>query len=88
MFERSPIARFLTMPDQHTDAEAKLKKLGDRLRQGFAKQHPVSEKNLETVRGAIRDQYEQEQAVKREAKPAPDASKERDRKSPEPGQDR
>ena len=70
------------MPDQNTDAEAKLEKLGQRVRAGFAKQHPAQ--NLETVRGAVREQYEQEQEAKR-GKPAtpPGPAKERQPKEPD-----
>lgn len=38
------------MPDQNTKAEEKLLKLGQRLRQGFARQHAVTEQSLETDR--------------------------------------
>jgi len=70
------------MPNQHTDAEAKLQKLGERLRAGFAKQHPAQ--NLDAVRGAVREQYEQEQKAKRE-KPItpPTPKKERAREEPD-----
>jgi len=51
------------MPDPDTDAAAKLQKLGERLRAGFAKQHPAQD--LDAVRGAVREQYEQEQEAKR-----------------------
>jgi hypothetical protein len=72
------------MPDQKPDAEAALKKLGQRLREDFVKKHPIPEKSLETVRDAVREQYEQEQKAEREKKPAPDAAKEKQRQPPEP----
>jgi hypothetical protein len=72
---RSQIARFLTMPNQKPDAEAALRKLGQRIREGHAMKHPATEKDLEAVRNVVRDQYEQEQKAEREQKPAPDASK-------------
>jgi hypothetical protein len=74
------------MPKQKPDAEAALQRLGQRLRAGMAEQHPAQ--NLETVRGAVREQYEQEQEAARGKKPAPDAAKEPQRKPPEPDQER
>ena len=76
------------MPKPNTDAETALQKLGQRLRQGHAKQHPVSDQSLETVRGAVREQWEQEQQAEREKKPAPNVAKDRQRKPPEPDQER
>jgi hypothetical protein len=73
------------MPKKSTDAEAALQKLGQSLRAGMAEQHP--EQNLEIVRGAVREQYEQEQAAKRE-KTAPEAAKAPQRKPPEPDLER
>jgi len=74
------------MPKKSTDADAALQKLGQRLRAGIATQHP--EQNLETVRGAVRQQYEQEQAAERGKRPAPEAAKDRQRQPPEPDQER
>ena len=71
------------MADQDTDAGAKLQKLGQRLRAGLAKQ-PVAEKSLETIKGAVREQWEQEQAAKRDLKPAPDEPKGPQRQPDEP----
>ena len=88
MFGRSQIARFLIMPKQNPEAELALHKLGQRIREGFAKKHPTPDKSLETIKNAVREQYEQEQQAEREKKPAPDADKERERQSPEPGQER
>ena len=73
------------MPNQHTDAEVKLQKLGQRLRAGFAKEHPAQ--NLEAVRGAVREQYEQEQKAKREKHITPPAPK-KEREREEPNQER
>ena len=74
------------MPNENTDAEAKLKKLGERVRQGWAKQHPTPEKSLETVRQTVREEWQREQAVKR-SKPSitPTKTKTRNRKPPTPG---
>ena len=76
------------MPKQNPEAELALHKLGQRIRDGWAKKHAITDKSLETVRDAVREQYEQEQAAEREKKPAPDAVKERQRQPPEPDQDR
>lgn len=72
------------MPKKTPDPEAALQKLGQRLRAGMAEQHPAQ--NLEAVRGAVREQYEQEAA--RATKPAPDADKDQQRQPPEPEPDR
>ena len=84
MLGRSQVARCLTMPDQNTDAEAALQKLGHRVRLGWAKKHPVPDKSLESVKATVREQWEQEQTVKRESKPAPGTAKDRQPKPPEP----
>ena len=84
MLGRSPIARFLTMPNKHTDAEAALKKLGHYLRLGWAKKHPVSDKSLESVKNTVREQWEKEQVTERPSKPAPSPEKDRGPKPPEP----
>jgi hypothetical protein len=69
------------MPKPKPNPEAALEKLGQRLRAGMAKKHPAQ--NLDAVRGAVREQYEQEQVAER-SQPAPDASKGRHRQPPEP----
>jgi hypothetical protein len=75
------------MPKPNPDAELALHKLGQRIRDGYAKKHPIPDKSLETVKNAVREQYEQEQIAEREKKPAPDAGKERERQPPEPDQE-
>jgi hypothetical protein len=72
------------MPDQNTDAEAALQKLGHRLRLGWVKKHPVSDKSLESVKNTVREQWEQEQTANRASKPAPSPEKYRGPKPPEP----
>ncbi len=74
------------MPKKTTDAEAALQKLGQRLRAGMAEKHPTP--SLGTVRGAVRAQYEQEQAAEREAKPVPSPAREPKKQPPEPDQER
>ncbi len=74
------------MPKKTPDPEAALQKLGERLRAGFAKEHPAQ--NLDTVREAVREQYAQEQKTPRAAKSAPDAAKGKGRQPPEPEPER
>ena len=75
------------MENQNTDAEAKLKKLGHHVRLGWAKQEVVSDKNLETVRGAVREQWQKEQAVKpaKATEPSPVKDKPREPEEPDLG---
>ena len=51
------------MTDDITKSESKLRKLGEKLRQAWAKQHPLTPKELETVRQAVRKQWEAERRV-------------------------
>ena len=76
------------MPDQNTDAAAKLQKLGQRLRQGFARQHPVPQQSLDTVRDAVRQEWEREQAATRRtpAKRGPTKTKPREPQEPDRGE--
>jgi len=76
------------MPNQTADDEAKLRKLGKRLREGFTKKHPVSEKSIETVRNAVREEWEREQEANRAKRTPPAGTFNRERKPPEPGHDR
>ena len=72
------------MPKQKTDAEAALKKLGQRVHEGWAKKHPVPELSIETVRNTVRQDWEQEQQANRTKKPTPAPTKTRHRKPDEP----
>lgn len=72
------------MPNENTDAEAALKKLGHRMRLGWAKKHPISDKSLESVKNTVREQWEQEQTASRTSKPAPGPTKQQQRKPDEP----
>lgn len=76
------------MPNEKPDAEAALRKLGQRIRQGFAERYPVQETCIEAVKNAVREQYEQEQIAEREIKPTPNVKKEKGRQPPEPDQER
>jgi hypothetical protein len=71
------------MPREQKEAETALQKLGQRIRAGWSKQHPVAEQSLETVRTTVRQEWEQEQQVKRTKKP-PAPTKTRHRKPDEP----
>ncbi len=62
------------MPNDQTDIERKLEKLADRLDDGWAKLHPVTEKELARVREAVRKQWENERQMEQrvaESKEAP-----------------
>ena len=74
------------MPPPPTEEELALEKLGQRLRAGFAKQHPAQ--SLDTVRDAVREQYEQEQEAARQSKPRSDVTKGQERQPPEPDPER
>jgi len=71
------------MPNENTDAEAKLKKLGERVRDGWAKQHPIPEQSTETVRQTVREEWERERTAKRSKIPL-SPSKTQKREPPEP----
>jgi len=75
------------MPNQKTDAQTALQKLGQRIRAGWSKQHPIADRSLETVRTTVRQDWEQEQQAKRTKKP-PAPTKTRHRKPDEPDQER
>jgi hypothetical protein len=72
------------MAGNNTDAAAKLKKLGQRIRDGIAKRHPIARKSLDTIRQTVRDEWQREQTAKR-SKPIITRTKTRDRK---PGLDK
>jgi hypothetical protein len=72
------------MPNQEPDAEAALRKLGQHIREGHAIKHPATEQDLEAVRKVVREQYEKEQEAERQKQPAPDATKDHERKPEEP----
>ena len=52
------------MSDDNKKAAANLRKLGERVRAGWAKLHPVTAKQLAAVRAAVAKQWEQEHAGK------------------------
>ena len=76
------------MPDQNTDAAKKLEKLGQRIHDGFAKEHPIPDRSLETVRQTIREQWEKEKTTKTRQPPPPSPTQDRTRKPEEPDQNR
>lgn len=71
------------MADQNTEAAAKLEKLGARLRQAVAAQHPTQERDIQTALEAVREQWEQEQEAQRLKKPTPSKTQEREPEPPE-----
>ena len=78
------------MADQNNDADAKLKKLGQRVREGMTKEHIDPERSVQTIREALREQWEKEQKARREAASPPDTLGrkkivERQPEDPEPG---
>jgi hypothetical protein len=74
------------MPEQNTDAEAALHKLGQRLRAGHARQRPISPRSLDTVRTTVREEWEQERkAAEQQTKPPTPG---RGKKPPERGPER
>lgn len=75
------------MPDRNTEAEDKLRKLGERLRQGWARQHPIPEKSLDTVRNAVREEWAREQKLQREQGISRGPAKNRTREPSEPDRD-
>ena len=59
------------MPREPKQAEAALQKLGQRVRAGLAKKHPISERSRQTVRTTVREVWEQKQKIKRERRQKP-----------------
>ena len=60
-----------------------------RYRQGFAQTNPTPEASIDTVKDAVREEYEREQQAKRSpsiepSSPAPERQKEREPEEPEP----
>ena len=69
-------------PNQ-ADAEDRLHKLGQKVREGWEKRHPTPDKDVEFFKDSIREQWEKEQAAEREKPSAPDGTKEPQTKRPE-----
>ena len=76
------------MPKPNPDAEIALHKLGQRLREGWAQKHTLSDKSLETVKGTVREQWEQEQEIGRDQPAEPSMDKAPQPKPPEPDLER
>jgi len=76
------------MPNENTESQTALNKLGQRLREGWARRHPTREKDLDTVRAAVRDQWEQDQEAVRKKPAGPSPAKSPQRKPQEPDQGR
>lgn len=53
------------MPADHPQKdEERLRKLADRTRMGWAETHPLTEDELQAIRGVVQEQWEYEQQVK------------------------
>ena len=79
------------MADENKDAEAKLEKLGHHLRLGWEKLPLDTDKNLKTVRAAVKEQWQKErqEALDKPSPPppTPDKTKGKEVEPPEPGND-
>jgi len=73
------------MPREQHEAVAELHKLGQRVRAVHAKQPPISQRSLATVRTTVREQYDQEQTAKRISNAPKAPGKAKSRKPSEPG---
>jgi hypothetical protein len=69
------------MPNDHTETERKLEKLAERLHDGWAKLHPVTEKELAGVHQAVREQWEKEQKIEKSMAEAKEPKKSAGEKS-------
>ena len=72
----------------NADTEASLHKLGQKLREGWEKEHPTQDKDVDFFKDAIREQWEKEQTSEREKPSAPDVAKEPEREPDEPEPER
>jgi len=72
---------------QQATLDAKLKKLGHHVRLGWEQQPIDTEKNLATVRGAVREQWQKEREEKLAKPPAPNLDKTKEQEPPEPERD-
>ncbi len=77
-----------SVPTETNNAEDKLRKLGQRVLAGWVKKHPISNRQLATVRGVIREEWEKEQKATRERAVKRKRAKGRESEPPEPGDDR
>ena len=76
------------MAEISQEDQLRLHEFSVRYRAALAKKYPAPENSLDTVKDAVREQYEQEQTAEREKKPAPDTAKEQERQPPEPDHER
>jgi hypothetical protein len=58
------------MATDHSEAEAMLQRLAERVHRGWAKQHPMTEKEWERVRAAVQEQWQREEQVRRDLEAA------------------
>jgi hypothetical protein len=76
------------MPNPHQDTQEKLRKLGERIREGWAIENPISEQQLEIVRTTIRQQQEKERQEMSQGRDRSDPSKEPTKDASEPDLER
>ncbi len=74
------------MPDHPVDNAKKLQKLGERIRDGFTREHPTPDRSLDTVRQTIRQEWEKEHTAKR-TPTVPPPARDRTKDGPEPGRE-
>lgn len=53
------------MSDQNTGAQENLHKFGRHVRRNWAKEYPLSAKQMEKIHEAIRDEWERDQRIRR-----------------------
>lgn len=75
------------MPNENKDADGALRKFGQRLRQGWAKEHPTPERSIEKVKETVREQWEQQRKTTRGQPSTSSPTKERPREPEEPDVD-
>jgi hypothetical protein len=82
---RGEIARFLIMAELSQKEQLALHEFAVRYRASFVKENPTPEASMDTVKDAVRDQYEQEQDAKRSPSVEPPSpTPEREPEEPEP----
>src|ERR1041384_6206117 len=57
----------MSMADDNSETEAKLRKLGERVREGWGKLPRLTQEQKDQVRKAIREQWEKDQSAEEES---------------------
>jgi hypothetical protein len=80
-----PSRSFPDMAEISQKDQLALHEFSVRYRASFAKENPTPEANIDTVKEAVREQYEQEQEVSRSPSPEPPSrTPEKEPEQPEP----